>query len=147
MSFSPIPILDANGVAKYAASKPLSAVAAQVFVSLPLPTPAQLELILKIVPAVSYSKEMKLRASGDWGEWHESCAELHAVQDADRLDASGAVGVLRCAAYSGVTGRELVGGETSAVGHFHDKLLKIRDYMKVSTGKDGGRGGRRLTTD
>lgn len=60
--------------------------------------------------------------------------ELHAVQDADRLDAVGAVGVMRCAAFSGVKGRKLLNdeqGDNSAEGHFADKLLLIKDRMKV----------------
>lgn len=56
------------------------------------------------------------------------------MQDADRLDAVGAVGVMRCAAFSAVTGRTLLndeGGTDTAEGHFADKLLLIRDRMKV----------------
>lgn len=93
-----------------------------------------------MVPSVSWSTEKKLRAAGEWSAWHDTCAELHAVQDADRLDAIGAVGVMRCAAYSATKNRILIEsddaeeeqeGET-AEAHFHDKLLKIKDRMKVS---------------
>lgn len=96
----------------------------------------QIDLILRIVPAVSYSTEKKLRAAGGWGHWHDTCAELHAVQDADRLDAIGAIGVLRCAAFSGARNRILLEDEpntpsNSCEGHFYDKLLKIKDLMKV----------------
>jgi uncharacterized protein len=86
-------------------------------------TSRQKDSIYRIIPAVSW-----------WTEWHESCLELHAVQDADRLDAIGAVGIFRVAAYSGAKGRTLVGLEgDTAEAHFHDKLLKVKDRMKVGS--------------
>lgn len=97
---------------------------------------SQRDLILRVIPNVSWSTEKKLRQAGQWSEWHETCSELHAVQDADRLDAVGAVGVMRCAAYSAVTGRRLLnddGGDDTAEGHFGDKLLLIRERMKVDS--------------
>jgi uncharacterized protein len=96
----------------------------------------QADLVLRIIPSVSWSAEQKMRGAGTWGAWQDACPELHAVQDADRLDAVGAVGTLRCAAFSGVRGRylleEAAGTGVGCEGHFYDKLLKIRDFMKVS---------------
>lgn len=63
------------------------------------------------------------------------------MQDADRLDAIGAFGILRCAAYSAVTNHPLHTPDNdpkqsmSAVQHSHDKLLRIRDRLKTIPGK------------
>ncbi|KAJ7928835.1 hypothetical protein B0H13DRAFT_1966419 [Mycena leptocephala] len=97
--------------------------------------------IAQIVDNVSWTTETKLRKSNLWSEWHDNCAELHCVQDADRLDAIGAFGILRCAAYSAAVNRPLYipadepKVEESAIQHFHDKLVLIRDRLKTSPGK------------
>jgi len=104
--------------------------------------------IARIVDNVSWTTEKKLRAAGQWGTWHQTCVELHCVQDADRLDAIGAFGIMRCAAYSSATNRPLhvpsafahSSGDLndSAIQHFHDKLLHIRDRLKTGAGKRMG---------
>ncbi|MGR3207035.1 HD domain-containing protein [Bacillus glycinifermentans] len=68
-------------------------------------------------------------------------AEGMAVQDADRLDAIGAVGIARTFMYAGAKGqamyREDAGdkGVPSAVGHFYEKLLLLKDLMNTKTGR------------
>lgn len=66
--------------------------------------------------------------------------EAMIVQDADRLDAIGAVGIARCFAYGGSTGNILYNPfdqskNASSVQHFYDKLFKLKDLMNTATGK------------
>lgn len=49
-------------------------------------------LICKIIDNVSWSTETKLHEEGGITDWHRTCLELQCVQDADRLDAIGAIG-------------------------------------------------------
>lgn len=72
------------------------------------------------------------------------------VQDADRLDSIGAIGIARVFAYGGKKGdliydpynNELVdeneyykSGSRTSISHFYDKLLKIKDMMNTETAK------------
>lgn len=53
------------------------------------------------------------------------------VQDADRLDAIGAIGIARTFAYGGKSGRTL----DASVQHFHDKLLLLKNEMNTKEAK------------
>ena len=57
--------------------------------------------------------------------------EGRVVQDADRLDAMGAIGVARAFAYGGEHGRPLA----SSIQHFYDKLLLLRDEMNTDAAR------------
>ncbi|KAG8992426.1 hypothetical protein FRB90_001008 [Tulasnella sp. 427] len=109
----------------------------------------RLELVSKVVENVSWTTERKLRAAGTITSWHTECKELHCVQDADRLDAIGAFGIMRCAAYSSATNRPLYvpqedyeskkyPKDCSAIDHFHDKLLHIKERLKTDAGRAMG---------
>lgn len=76
--------------------------------------------------------------------------ELDIVQDADRLDAIGAIGIARAFSYGGSKGSEIyIPGEkpvnidsgeayrnsqSSVINHFYEKLLTLKDKMNTSTG-------------
>ncbi|WP_442854530.1 HD domain-containing protein [Bacillus sp. SJS] len=62
------------------------------------------------------------------------------VQDADRLDAMGAIGIARTFVYAGSRGTPIYdpGEQTkgdSAIQHFYDKLLKLKGLMNTEAGK------------
>jgi len=66
---------------------------------------------------------------------------LCVVQDADRLDAIGAIGIARAFNYGGFRNNPIyIPGEKpedtgkSTIGHFYGKLLKLKDLMNTSTG-------------
>ena len=53
------------------------------------------------------------------------------VQDADRLDALGAIGIARTFAYGGEHGRSMA----DSLQHFHDKLLLLKNLMHTEKGR------------
>ena len=71
-----------------------------------------------------------------------SSIEGKCVQDADRLDAIGAVGIGRTFAFGGARSRAMydpaaargAGGGSDTLSHFYDKLLLIKDKMQTETG-------------
>lgn len=80
-------------------------------------------LIYTVINSVSFSKN------------RDRCPDLlegKIVQDADRLDAIGAIGIARTFAYGGKHGRSL----DSSIEHFHEKLLLLKGMMQTEKGKE-----------
>jgi len=77
--------------------------------------------------------------------------ELDIIQDADRLDAIGAIGIARCFNYGGYKNREIYNpnikvdmnmskeqyknSTAPSLNHFYEKLLSLKDKMNTKKGK------------
>ena len=90
---------------------------------------ATIEQIVSIISQISFS------AGNGRPDTLEGCC----VQDADRLDAIGAIGIGRAFAFGGSRGRRIHDPDgvdtTSTIQHFYDKLLLLKDMMNTETGK------------
>ena len=86
--------------------------------------------VQRIVLGVSYSSEIKDPAAVL--TLIQKYPELGVVQDADRLDAIGAVGIGRTFTFGGAKGARHM-GET--IDHFEEKLEKLESMMKTNPGK------------
>ena len=104
----------------------------------------QTDQVLAIIQTISYK--------GGSQNHLDLTLEGQIVQDADRLDAMGAIGVARTMAYSGYHGRVIHDPEVAvrqnmtleeyrshqgtAITHFYEKLLLLKDLMNTKTAQE-----------
>ena len=101
--------------------------------------------VVSIIEHMSFKNSFEIK-----GEKFTS-KELEVVQDADRLDAIGAIGIARTFNYGGFKNRALYDPEITpnlnmtkeeykkssapTINHFYEKLLLLKDKMNTVTGK------------
>ena len=89
----------------------------------------EIRQIVEIISQISFSA----------GNGRPSTLEGMCVQDADRLDAIGAIGIGRAFAFGGSRGRRMHDPDgvdkTATVQHFYDKLFLLKDLMNTETGR------------
>lgn len=110
--------------------------------SISLPTEAE-KHIKQIIASISFK-------GGSITELHSVEAKI--VQDADRLDAIGAIGIARAFAYGGKKGQPIYNptinvrgkmstkeyrkGKSSSINHFYEKLLKLKGLLNTKTAQE-----------
>ena len=84
---------------------------------------ADIDFVLGGIPYISYRKHPKLDDS--------VALEIRIVQDADRIDAMGAIGIARTFAFGGAKNRPL----EESLAHFDEKLLLLYDLLSTDAAK------------
>ena len=120
------------------------------------PKKARLFLESKTVPENTITHVVNIIENISFKGGHEtrkfSSLELDIVQDADRLDAIGAIGIARTFNYGGFKNRTIYNPEIKpnlnmskeeynnsdapTINHFYEKLLLLKDKMNTKTGKE-----------
>ena len=86
------------------------------------------EKLLYILPYMSFSKYPRLP--------EDFPIEGKIIQDADRLDAMGAIGIARAFSFGGNHQRKMYGSEDSTIKHFEEKLLILDQYLYFDKSKE-----------
>lgn len=103
-----------------------------------------IEHVVNIIKHISFKNSLD-------GKSGFTSKELEVIQDADRLDAIGAIGIARCFNYGGfrnrplydpsikpilkITKEEYKNSSSPTINHFYEKLLILKDKMNTKTGK------------
>lgn len=94
-----------------------------------------IEKVMFIIKHMSFSKTRNNKVEN-------VSKEFHVVQDADRLDAIGAIGIARAFSYGGSVGRLMydptkkgLKKNAATLNHFDDKLFFLKDLMNTKTAK------------
>ncbi len=103
-----------------------------------------IEHVINIIEHISFKNTLEGRSAFN-------SKELEVIQDADRLDAIGAIGIARCFNYGGfknrplydpsiqpnlnMTKEEYKASNSPTINHFYEKLLLLKDKMNTKTGK------------
>ncbi len=106
--------------------------------------PTTIDAVMHIIEHMSYSKSLD-------GVTIEKPIEFQIVQDTDRLDALGAIGIARAFAFGGSRGRPLYDptyaakayastdtykqSESSTLHHFEEKLFRLKDLLNTATAR------------
>lgn len=110
--------------------------------------------IIQIIESISYKGGRKMALES---------IEAKIVQDADRLDAIGAIGIARAFAYGGKKGQliydpnikvrekmsmeEYRNGKSTSIHHFYEKLLKLKDLLNTEAAKKMAESRQRMMLD
>ena len=116
---------------------------AQQFLETQSASPSTVDQVINIIENISFK-------GGNFTS-KTPCIELQIVQDADRLDAIGAIGIARTFNYGGFKNRQLYNPEirpnlsmtkdeyknnnAPTINHFYEKLLLLKDKMNTNLGK------------